>query len=137
MAMKGLLVPGMVVLAASFAAAGWADGTDEDLATVRHALTARNSQPAGKRETRRHSRRAADRPRMLKIRVEEKGEERVMISVPLALAKSLGDHSIDLGTSEEGNREHLRLWEVLDALEAGQEVVRIDGGEGSVRVWVE
>ncbi|MBI3932112.1 MAG: hypothetical protein HY317_01730 [Acidobacteria bacterium] len=122
---------------------------DDDLAVVKKALTPQGAPspepaaqvtPTGPREERRVARRG-EKPTWLKVRVVEKGDKRarVSVNVPLALARALGDgFPIDLRCRRHARDHHaVRLGEVLDALESGQELVEIEDEDTTVKVWVE
>jgi len=134
--------------------------TEDDLAVVKRAV-AQSSQartpaavqtpptpasPEGKAKTEPPKPRKADKPRWLRIRVADKGEKKgkVSINVPLGLVEAVGDDwPLDLHCGRKrdegrtGDRCHLRLSEVLDALRSGQELVEIDDDDASVRIWVD
>jgi hypothetical protein len=61
--------------------------------------------------------------------------------MPLALVRAFGDLPIDCHHrhGEPGDRERcsLRLDQVLDALDKGQDLVEIDDDDKLVRVWIE
>ena len=77
---------------------------------------------------------AAKEPQGLKVRIVESGahKSRVTVNLPLAMVRALGDDfPVDLGSS------HLRVSEVLQALESGEPLVEVNSPDSTVRVWVE
>ena len=114
---------------------------DDDLAVVKKAVTAEatpapqmaSAQPTPKGEPKAPLARTAA-PQWLKVRIVESGahKSRVTVNLPLAMVRALGDDfPVDLGAS------HLRLSEVLSALESGEPLVEVKSAESTVRVWVE
>jgi hypothetical protein len=129
-----------------------ASGAEDDLAVIKRAVRSpasldRVAAPAveaapapPKRRVERPRR--GDAPRWLKVRVVEKGTTRnkVTVNLPLALVHVLGhdDWPIAFHCRGEGSRRcSMRFGEVLEALEAGQDLVTIDAEDETVRVWLE
>ncbi len=119
---------------------------DADLAAVRRAVAAQTAQTAPEATAKAAAPTApkADKaPRWLKVRIVEKASKRAKVSVnlPLALVRALGDDCpIDWchgRSAKNGECRPLRLSEVLEALESGQDIVEIDDDNATVRVWVE
>lgn len=92
--------------------------------------------------------------RWFKVRIVEKGSKRakVTVNLPIALVRALGDDfPVDIGHCRgrygrgrgdgrewgDGRECSIRISEVLDALEEGQDLVEIDDEDTTVRVWVE
>jgi hypothetical protein len=115
---------------------------DDDLAVVRHAVVEAPTavRPEAPRAEEKTKARKAE-PQWLRVRIKEKsGKSRVSVNVPLALARALGDDiPIDLGCRHKGDasRAKIRLGDILLALDSGQDIVEVDGDDGSVRVWVD
>jgi hypothetical protein len=114
---------------------------EDDLAVVRRAVadaTAARSQtlPAPERPKARKA-----EPQWLRVRIKEKsGKSTVSVNVPLALARLLGDDiPLDLACGKKGDRRRseIRLGDLLQSLDGGQDIVQIDGNDGSVRVWID
>jgi hypothetical protein len=80
-------------------------------------------------------------PKWLKVRVLDKGTKkgRVTVNLPLAIVRALGDAPIDwrCGGDEAARRCSIKLSEVLEALEGGQELVEVDDDDKIVKIWVE
>jgi len=82
------------------------------------------------------------RPTWFKVRVVDKGSKktRVTVNMPLALVRALGDRPFDWkcgGDDRPRSRCSIKVSEVLEALEAGQELVEVDDENSIVKVWVE
>lgn len=138
------------------AASGSGLGAEDDLAVVKRAVAqstqvvpdkpaaTRTEDPAPRREA--VPRRAAGKePTWLKVRVTEKGTSRkkVTVNLPLALVRALADDDGDFpvnfgcGDGHRHRRCSIKLAEVLDTLESGQDLVEVDDDEQLVRIWVE
>ena len=83
-----------------------------------------------------------NRPTWFKVRVIDKGTKkgRVTVNLPLSLVRALGDTPFDWkcgGDGHPGRRCSIKVAEVLDALEAGQELVEVDDEQSIVKIWVE
>lgn len=89
-------------------------------------------------------------PQWLRVRVFEKdgrGEtrKRVSVNLPLSLVRVVDDFPIDLcrhhrpkdESPQDVSRCDLKIADVLSALEAGQELVEVEGEDATVKVWVE
>lgn len=125
------------LLAFSQGASG-AGSVDDDLAVVRRAVAAQSAPrpeapPARAERTDAPAR--TDKPRWLKVRVQERTGKRLSVNVPLAVARALGDLPVDLDCGRR--RCKLTLDEVLRSLDSGQDLVQIEGEDATVRVWVE
>jgi hypothetical protein len=132
---------GAVLLGPGGSALALGSGED-DLALVRRAVA--DASPAARAEAYQAPERPRARkaePQWLRVRIEEKnGKSKVSVNVPLALARLLGDDiPLDLacGNKRDRRRTELRLGEVLQSLGSGQDIVEIDGDDGSVRVWID
>jgi hypothetical protein len=84
----------------------------------------------------------AGRPQWLKVRVLEKGTRkgRVTVNLPLALVRAFGDAPVDWRCGGDDNptrRCSIKVSEVLEALDAGQELVEVDNDDQIVKIWVE
>ena len=132
-----VLVGGAVMLAA-------AEGTkprEDDLSLVKRAV-AQNTPAETAAAPRTAS--AGREPQWLKVRIVDKltGKKKVTVNMPISLVKALGDDMpIDwpCGDHEADHRARstVKLSAVLQALEAGQDLVEVDDEESQVRVWVE
>jgi hypothetical protein len=126
-----------VIAAALLVGSASARGPEDDLTLVKRAV---GEDPPAAQETEARSKPKGE-ARWLKVRIHEtRGKKaRVTINLPLSLARALGDDiPIDWGhRHRDGKHRHIRLSEILEALEAGQELVQIDSDDGTVRVWVE
>jgi hypothetical protein len=121
---------------------------EDDLAIVKRAVAqaAPQAQPApparASAEAAAPARRS-EKALWLKVRVVEKATKKtkVTVNLPLALVRAFGDLPIDCHHrhGEPGDRERcsLRLDQVLDALDKGQDLVEIDDDDRLVRVWIE
>jgi len=86
--------------------------------------------------------RAGSKPQWFKVRVVEKGSKksRVTVNLPLALVRAFGDVPVDWrcgGDELPSRRCSLKVADVLEALESGQELVEVDDEEQVVKIWVE
>jgi hypothetical protein len=86
--------------------------------------------------------RSGREPQWFKVRVVDKasGRKKVTINLPLSLVRAIGDEPIDWGCRDGADRERCRtvkLSDVLQSLDTGQELVEIEDEEATVRVWVE
>jgi hypothetical protein len=133
-----------------------AGAADDDLAVVKKAVAspqAAVSPPAALQEERPApaSRKAGKpEPQWLKVRTFAKGgkgepRKRVSVNLPLSLVRALDDFPIDLcrhhrreeARDDGGRRCEVRLADVLSSLEAGQELVEVEGEDETVKIWVE
>lgn len=135
-------------------ASGAGPAVEDDLAVVKRAVaqstqavpdtpaTSRTQEPEPRPEAARPARTSGKQPNWLKVRVTEKGTSRkkVTVNLPLALVRALddGDFPINFGCGEKQHRRcSIKLAEVLDALESGQDLVEVDDEDQLVRIWVE
>jgi hypothetical protein len=129
---------GLALVLAALAAPAIADGAADDLAAVKKAVaSSEEARPLPEATPRPRG----TEPRWLRVRIQEKGEEkaRVKINLPLGLVRALGD---DWPLPECGRHGHhgakaVTLGEVLRALDSGESLVEIDDEDATVRVWVE
>jgi hypothetical protein len=82
------------------------------------------------------------RPQWFKVRVVDKGSKkgRVTVNLPLALVRAFGDRPFDWrcgGDEHPARRCSIKVADVLEALEAGQELVEVDDENSIVKIWVE
>ena len=82
------------------------------------------------------------KPTWFKVRVVDKGSKktRVTVNMPLAVVRAFGDAPVDWkcgGEEHPGRRCSIKIAEVLEALEAGQELVEVDDENSIVKIWVE
>jgi hypothetical protein len=83
----------------------------------------------------------SSRPQWFKVRIVDKGSKkgRVTVNLPLALVRAFGDAPFDwkCGDEHPSRRCSIRVADVLEALEAGQELVEVDDEQSIVKIWVE
>lgn len=142
--MKRLLALGAVALMGGAVSLRGASVPDDDLQAVRRAVAqaepAPSAPPAATRTEPAAPRRLRAEPQWLRVRVEEKGSKksRVKVNLPLSLVRILGDQDIDWRCHRaEHRRCAVKLSEILEALEAGQDLVEIEDEDATVRVWVD
>jgi hypothetical protein len=93
-------------------------------------------------------RKKGDKPQWLRVRIVEKGSKKgkVSVNLPLSLVRALGDDMpLDLPCSgrdrDDGERRHkdctIKIGDILQALDTGQDLVEVDDDESTIRVWVE
>lgn len=119
---------------------------EDDLAVVRRALAAKTVQAAPETTPKvaaPPARKGEKAPQWLKVRVVERTSKKAKVSVnlPLALVRALGDACpIDwcqARSAKGGECRPVRLSEMLEALDSGQELVEIEDETATIRVWVE
>jgi len=119
------------------AAAGQAqplDGTaEDDLAVVKRAVEKNDDHATPRAQARR-----TDKARWFRVRIEERNGAKVRVNLPLDLVRDIehelpGDWSC--GRWHRGCK--MRLGEVLDLLDAGEDIVEIKDADATVRIWVE
>jgi len=137
--------------AAALLAGTAAAAVDDDLAVVKKAVAQLSPSPAPAEAPAKAAppaRTAGKEPQWLRVRVfekDDKGEtrKRVSVNLPLSLVRALDEMPIDLchhwkrEAGEHGRRCELKLGDVLAALDAGQELVEVEGDNETVKVWVE
>jgi len=84
----------------------------------------------------------AGKPQWFKVRVIDKGSKkgRVTVNLPLALVRAFDNVPLDWRCGRDDNpsrRCSIKVSEVLEALEAGQELVEVDDEDHIVKIWVE
>jgi hypothetical protein len=145
-----LWVAGAALAGAVFAQA------DDDLAVVKKAVSTAQAQPSplpaeAPAQAAPPARRAGKaEPQWLRVRVLERdaqGEtrKRVSVNLPLSLVRAMDDLPIDLchrshwkdEAKGDERRCEVKVGDVLAALEAGQELVEVEGEDATVKVWVE
>lgn len=82
------------------------------------------------------------KPQWFKVRVVDKGSKkgRVSINLPLSLVRAFSDAPVDwrCGSADDPSRRcSIKVADVLEALEAGQELVEVDDENQIVKIWVE
>jgi hypothetical protein len=119
----------------ALAAPAAAGSAEDDLAVVRNATAARNTQAAPAEAP---PRTRADEPKWFRVRIVEKGEKKatVKVNLPLALVHAFGDDVSIPGCDEKSGRD-MTVGEVLRALDSGESLVEIEDEDATVRVWVE
>jgi hypothetical protein len=129
-------------------AAAAKDPAEDDLAVVRRAVAQEpaSARPEALPASSRKPSAAKAEPQWLRVRIKEKsGRSTVSVNLPLALARALGaDIPLDLACRHKGDKDRsdkdrrkIRLGDVLESLDAGQDIVHVDSDDASVRVWVE
>jgi hypothetical protein len=138
------------MLAAGMAAAALAPGgraraaaqePTDDLTVVKRAV-AQAPAPAAPAARAEATPLRSNRPTWFKVRIVDKGSKkgRVTVNLPLALVRALGDAPLDWkcgGHEQPGRRCSIKVADVLEALEAGQQLVEIDDEQSVVKIWVE
>lgn len=129
---------------------------EDDLAVVKRAVAASTQAApptprpkAAERATpTAEPRKKGDKPQWLRVRIVEKGSKKgkVSVNLPLSLVRALGDDMpLDLPCSgrdrEDGEPRHkactIKIGDILQALDTGQDLVEVDDDESTIRVWVE
>jgi hypothetical protein len=139
-------VPAVGILASALAIGGFARAAaqeaSDDLTVVKRAVAQAPapSPPAAAAKASPAPR--TGQPRWLKVRIFDKGTKkgRVSVNLPLAVVRALGDAPLDWrcgGDDHKDRRCSIKMSEVLEALEAGQELVEVDDDDKIVKVWVE
>jgi len=134
------LVPALLV--AGIVASAGEPSSDDDLALVKRATsTFQERRSTGTPARAVTSRKAPRRPEWLKLRIVEKGAKgaRISVSLPFALVRAVGDWPFEehCRRLERAGSCSIRLSRALRALDAGEELVQIEGEDATVRVWVE
>ncbi|HEY2945827.1 MAG TPA: hypothetical protein VGN09_25580 [Vicinamibacteria bacterium] len=133
------------VLAVALAAGGMvraaAQGAADDLTVVKRAV-AQAPAPAAPAVKPAPSAPRSSKPQWFKVRVVDKGSKkgRVTVNLPLALVRAFGDAPFDWrcgGDEHPARRCSIKVADVLEALEAGQELVEVDDENSIVKIWVE
>jgi hypothetical protein len=107
---------------------------DDDLSVVKRAVEKEDGAPAAHH----HVSHRIDTAHWFRVRIEEKNGSRVKVNLPLALVRHLSDDLPDDWACGRWHRHcKLRLSEVLELLDAGQDLVEVKDGETTIRVWVE
>lgn len=110
-----------------------ADGTADDLAVVKRAVE-KEDDGAPRVDTRR----SPEKARWFRVRIEDRKGSKVKVNLPLGLVRDLGDAlPIDWGCGRKHRGCKMRLSEVLDLLDAGEDLVEISDEEATVRIWVD
>ena len=117
-----------------------AQGAADDLTVVKRAVAQAPAPAAPVRAAASAPR--SGRPQWFKVRVIDKGSKkgRVTVNLPLALVRAFGDTPFDWkcgGDEHPGRRCSIKVADVLEALEAGQELVEVDDENSIVKIWVE
>jgi hypothetical protein len=115
--------------------------TADDLTVVKRAV-AQVPAPAGPAVKPAASAPRSSKPQWFKVRVVDKGSKkgRVTVNLPLALVRAFGDTPFDWrcgGDEHPARRCSIKVADVLEALEAGQELVEVDDENSVVKIWVE
>jgi hypothetical protein len=107
--------------------------TDHDLAMVKRAVEKDDEAPAP--QARAH--RTAE-PRWFRVRIEDRKGAKVKVNLPLAVVRGLSD---EIRTDWTCGRRHrpctLRLSEVLDQLESGEDLVEVKDEDATIRIWID
>jgi hypothetical protein len=116
-----------------------AQETADDLTVVKRAVAQAPAAPAVKPAA---IAPRSGKPQWFKVRVVDKGSKkgRVTVNLPLALVRAFGDMPFDWkcgGDEHPARRCSIKVADVLEALEAGQELVEVDDENSIVKIWVE
>lgn len=108
---------------------------DQDLAMVKRAVEKDDDGPVAPRVRAQGS----AEPRWFRLRIEERKGARVKVNLPLAVVRGLAD---DLPADWACGRRHhrtckLRLSEVLDQLDGGQDLVEVKDADATIRIWID
>lgn len=145
---KTWAVTAAVAMVAAMGLAWGVSAAEDDLAVVKRAVAVQGANDADARPAKpaSASRKESRRPAWLKVRVVEskdgKDEDRVSVTLPLALLGALGkDATVDLQQLgvpglKDANR-NVRIMDVLESLEPGSLLVEVKDQNAHVRVWVE
>lgn len=120
------------VMGAAAAQAQPADGgSDDDLAVVKRAVEKEEAAPAPQA-------RRTDQARWFRVRIEERNGAKVKVNLPLGLVRELDGHvPFDWDCGRRHHPCRIRLSEVLDQLDSGQDLVEIKDADSTVRIWVD
>lgn len=104
---------------------------DDDLALVKRAV-ASDERPGAHRSG----------ARWFRVRIEERDGGKVKVNLPLPFVRAIGEKSGDWPGGVHCGREgsgacKLKLSDVLEALDAGQEFVSVEDDEGTIRIWID
>jgi hypothetical protein len=116
-----------------------AQETADDLTVVKRAVAQAPAAPAAKAAA---IAPRSGKPQWFKVRVVDKSSKRgrVTVNLPLALVRALGDTPFDWrcgGDEHPARRCSIKVADVLETLEAGQELVEVDDENSIVKIWVE
>jgi hypothetical protein len=132
---------GLALVLAALAAPALADGAADDLAAVRKAVaSSQEARPLPEATPRPAPRSRGTEPRWLRVRIQQKGEEKasVKINLPLALVRAVGnDWPLPECRHGRDGAKTVTLGDVLRTLDSGESLVEIDDEDATVRVWVE
>jgi hypothetical protein len=107
-------------------------GAEDDLAVVKRAVEKEDDAPP------RAQVRRTDQARWFRVRIEDRKGAKVKVNLPLGLVRELDDHvPMDWGCGRKHRGCRIRLSEVLDQLDAGEDLVEIKDAEATVRIWVD
>ena len=130
----------------ALALGGWARAATQepadDLTVVKRAVAQAPAPAASAPVAKAAPAARAGKPQWFKVRVVDKGSKkgRVTVNLPLALVRAFGDAPLDWkcgGQDEPSRRCSIKVADVLEALEAGQELVEVDDENQTVKIWVE
>ena len=138
-----LLAAGITATAVAFGgpARAAAQETPDDLTVVKRAV-AEGPAPAAPAVKATAPTVRGTRPQWFKVRITDKGSKkgRVSVNLPLALVRAFDEVPIDwkcAGDDHRSRRCSIKVAEVLEALESGQELVEVDDDDHVVKIWVE
>jgi hypothetical protein len=126
---------------------GWA--AEDDLSIVRKAVAADAGGSSTSRDDKATATRKGSSPQWLRVRIVDKGQKKAKVSInlPLSLVKAMGgDVPLDWHCRKEDGMDwekksrcatHLKLSDVLEALDSGQDFVQVEDEQSTVRVYVE
>ena len=125
----------------------WA--AEDDLSIVRKAVAADAGGSSISKDDKATAARKGSSPQWLRVRIVDKGQKKAKVSInlPLSLVKAMGgDVPLDRHCRKEDGMDwekknrcstHLKLSEVLEALESGQDFVQVEDEQSTVRIYVE
>ena len=134
------------IAGAALALGGWAPAATQepadDLTVVKRAVAQAPAPAATAPAAKASPAPRAGKPQWFKVRVIDKGSKkgRVTVNLPLALVRAFDNVPVDWKCGGEDNparRCSIKVADVLEALEAGQELVEVDDEEHVVKIWVE
>jgi hypothetical protein len=132
---KATFIACALLAAASAAQAQPADGAaDDDLAVVKRAVEREEAAPAPQPKVHR-----TEKAHWFRVRIEDRDGSHVKVNLPLALVRELEDDvRADVHFCAHWKRGcKMRLAEVLDLLDSGQDLVEIKDADATVRIWVD
>ena len=139
---KEIVVIGLALAGASASSArGLVVSSEDDLSVVRRAVSQASAGGSSTHVEVRGEKRKSARGQWVKVRITEKGKgTKLSIDLPLGLVQGLGaDIPLQWDCKQHGHHRHghTRLSDVLELLDSGEDVVRIDAEGATIRVFVD